>query len=151
MSADSFDYLIGNGEHLVRNLETERLGGLEVYDQLDFRGSLDRQIGGLLALENPAGVNAGNTGRVWDTAAVAHQAAGRGERAIREDRRQSVAERQSGELFEPRNEECIFTNHKRAGPQLGQGCEHWIEIAFGAGVQYMELHPEGASRRLQVS
>ena len=35
--------------------------------------------------------------------------------------------------------------------QLGQGCEHTIEIAFGAGVQYMELHPERAGRRLQVS
>ena len=47
-----------------RDGEAERLGGLEVDDQLDFRGLLDRQVGGLLALENPAGVDAGLTVRI---------------------------------------------------------------------------------------
>ena len=46
----------------MRHGEAERLGGLEVDDQLDFRGLLDRQIGWLLALENPAGVDADQTG-----------------------------------------------------------------------------------------
>jgi hypothetical protein len=34
--------------------KAERLGGLEVDDQLDFYCLLDRQVGGLVALENPA-------------------------------------------------------------------------------------------------
>ena len=45
-------------------VEAERLGGLEVDDQLDFRGLLDRQIGGLLAFENPASVDADLTVRL---------------------------------------------------------------------------------------
>ena len=45
----------------------------------------------------------------------------------------------------------IGADHERAGPQLDQGCEGRIDVAFGAGMQDMELQPEGAGRRLQVS
>ena len=54
----TFDHLVGAAEQRERDGEAERLGGLEVDDQLDFRGLLDRQVGRLLALENPAGVDA---------------------------------------------------------------------------------------------
>ena len=62
-----------------------------------------------------------------------------------------MAERQRGELFAPANEKCIGGDHKRVGPQLEQGCEDRIEVALGAGMQDMELQPEGAGRRLHVS
>ena len=39
-------------------VEAERLGGLEVDDQLELGGLLDRQVGRLLALEDPAGIDA---------------------------------------------------------------------------------------------
>ena len=35
-----------------RHIEAERLGGLEIDDQLDFRGLLDREVAGLCSLEN---------------------------------------------------------------------------------------------------
>jgi hypothetical protein len=44
-------------------------------------GQRDRQVGGLLTLENAAGVDAGEPVRVRKAAAVAHQPAGRGELA----------------------------------------------------------------------
>ena len=62
-----------------------------------------------------------------------------------------MAERQCGELFAPASEECIGADHERACSQLDQGCEDRIEVAFGARMQDMELQPEGAGRRLQVS
>jgi hypothetical protein len=61
-----------------------------------------------------------------------------------------VVECQCSELFAPAEEEWIGADHERAGPQMDQGCEHRIEVAFGAGVKEMELQPESAGRRLQV-
>ena len=54
--ASLFNHLVGTHEQRHRHVEAERFGGLEVDDQLELRRLLDWQIGGLLALENPAGV-----------------------------------------------------------------------------------------------
>src|SRR5947209_2545634 len=56
--AHSFDHLVGAGEQRGRHVEAERFGSPHVDDQLDFRGLLHRQVGSLLALENPASVSA---------------------------------------------------------------------------------------------
>ena len=62
-----------------------------------------------------------------------------------------MAERQCGELFAPADKEWIVADHEPAGSQLDQRCKGRVEVAFGAGVQDMELQPEGAGRRLQIS
>jgi hypothetical protein len=46
----SFEHLVGTAEHRERDSEPERLGGLEAYEQLNFRRLRDRQVGRLLAL-----------------------------------------------------------------------------------------------------
>jgi len=43
----SFDHLVGEREQPVRNLEAERLGGLEIDHQLVFGRRLHRQVGRL--------------------------------------------------------------------------------------------------------
>src|SRR5258708_22237143 len=47
-----FDHLVGAQQDCRRKLDADRSGGFEVDDQLELRGLLDRQVGGLLALEN---------------------------------------------------------------------------------------------------
>ncbi len=42
-----FDHLVGDAEQLVRHIQSERSGGLEIDHQLELRGLLHRQIGGL--------------------------------------------------------------------------------------------------------
>src|SRR5947209_9113257 len=54
----SFDYLVGAREQRRWNFEADRLGGLQVDDELELAGAQNRQVGGLLAFKNPAGIDA---------------------------------------------------------------------------------------------
>src|SRR6516162_8395861 len=55
----SFDYLVGEREQLVRHGNADRPGGGEVDDQIELRRLLDWQVGGLVAFENAARIDAG--------------------------------------------------------------------------------------------
>src|SRR5712691_3077986 len=54
-----FDDLVGEREQRRRHGEAERLGRVGVDHQVELGGLHDRQVSGLLALENPADINAG--------------------------------------------------------------------------------------------
>ena len=66
-----FDHLVGDGEHGRRNGEAERLSGRAVDDELEFGCLQHRQVGGLSAPKDVAGVDAdlaqplGDAGRAW--------------------------------------------------------------------------------------
>jgi hypothetical protein len=49
-----------------RGAAEQRFGGLKIDDHVDFGGLLDRQVSGLLTLENPASVDAYQTVCVRD-------------------------------------------------------------------------------------
>ena len=150
-SGHSFNHLVGASNQRLRDLDAERVGSLEIYDQLDFSGLLDRQITGLFAVENVPGIDADVTMRVRKAVSIADQAAGQGVLAKWVHRGDRVAQGQCGELLAPAIKKWITADHERAGSQSGQGCEDRIEFALGARMQDMELQPEGASRRLQLS
>ena len=58
---------------------------------------------------------------------------------------------QRHELLAPAVEERIAGDDERAGMQLDEGGEGGVDLAFGAGLQDMELHPLRARRFLHVS
>ena len=99
MNSRLFDYFISSSEQRNRHGDPERLRSFEVDYQLHLRGLLDRQIGGLLALEDAAGVEAGKTVRVLDTTSVTDKAAGCGEIACLKDCGHRMANRQCGKLL----------------------------------------------------
>src|SRR5215510_2329195 len=147
----SFDDLVGAGEQRGWDGDAERLRGLEIDNQFNRGGPLNRHVGRLLALENAARVDTEQTELIRTTASVAHQAAGSGEPASWVDRWHRVAERQYGELFPAADEQSIGANHKPACVQLGRSCKDRFKVVFRAGTQDMELEPEDAGPRLEVS
>jgi hypothetical protein len=50
--APSLDDFVGGGQQRRRNGEAEGFGGLQIDDQLETRGLLDRQIAGLCAFQD---------------------------------------------------------------------------------------------------
>src|SRR6202011_2346397 len=77
--ADLLDHLVGEREQIVRDFDAERLGSLEIDDQLELGQLHNRQIGGLFALEDSPGVDALLTIWVNKAGSIAHQAASCGE------------------------------------------------------------------------
>src|ERR1700690_1361169 len=53
-----FDHLVGDGEHPWRHLDAERARRLQVDGEFEFGRLRDRQVGGLGALEDIAGIDA---------------------------------------------------------------------------------------------
>jgi hypothetical protein len=67
-----FDHLVRTPDQRVRDGEAEYLGRSEVYHELDFGGLLYRQIRGPLALENTAGLDAGQAVCLGNLRSVTH-------------------------------------------------------------------------------
>src|SRR5215471_8556284 len=148
--AHSLDHLVGAHKQSGWHSKAERLGSLEIDEQFDFRRLLHRQIGRLLALENPAGIDTGLAVHIGNAASITQQPTSGGELTPLVDRGQGVADGQCGELLDPTVEEGIGADHETGRLQLGRGCEHRIELRFAARMQNMELDPERASRHLHL-
>src|SRR6516165_352692 len=63
------DHLVGAGGQAGRHVKAERLGGCQVDHELEPAGLLDRQVGGLLALENPHDVESSTVIGLWNVVA----------------------------------------------------------------------------------
>src|SRR4029079_2247506 len=70
-TAPLFDHLVSERKQPVRDVETERLGGLAVDDHLEFRRLRDREVGRFLALEDAAHIDAGLFPRAHNVGSVA--------------------------------------------------------------------------------
>ena len=47
-----FDHLVSACKQRRRHFEAQRLGGLEIHDEFEFRGLFDRELGRFRTLEN---------------------------------------------------------------------------------------------------
>src|SRR5438132_12018284 len=101
------DDLVGTGEERSRHSEAERVGGLEIDDQLEFARLLDRQISRLGTLQDSPRVTAGLTKGIRDPHTIADQAAGLCDLAPHIVRWNGMARCQRHELVASTEEERI--------------------------------------------
>src|SRR5215475_15867401 len=68
-----FDHLVGEREQHRRNRQAERLGGLQIDDEIEFNRLLDRQIGRLRSAQNPVNITSGAPELVNKVYSIGHQ------------------------------------------------------------------------------
>src|SRR5262249_13677825 len=93
---------------------------------------MDRQVGRLFGLENPADINAGQAVPVSQTAAIAHQSAGGGKLTKLEHCRRRLAPRQRGKPGTTADKEWSGRDHEAARVHSSQDRENWFEVCFAA-------------------
>src|SRR6266480_4492807 len=94
-----FDHLVSELLELQRHLEAQRLGGLEIDDQLKLCRRLQWKIGRLLTLEDAVDVPCRQAKLFVASLTIRDQAAWFRKEAIEIDRRHAVAGRQRNDQF----------------------------------------------------
>src|SRR6516165_10267426 len=151
MCGASLNYLVGERKQLGRNVEAERLGGLEVDDELEFGGLNHRQVDRLLAPEYPPSIDAGLPVGIGHAGRVAHYAAGRDELAHGIDRRNPISSRQLDKPLPVGGRERAATDEQRASPALHERCKGTLEVTLTLDLENDELLPDGLRRGLHFS
>src|SRR5215475_13859723 len=88
-----FDHVVGAGEKRFRDGQSDRLCGLEVYDQLEFGRQLNRQLRGICTLENEIDIRCCAAEQIRRIVAERYQATALREVAIAVNRREAVSGR----------------------------------------------------------
>jgi hypothetical protein len=115
---DLFNHLIGPGLQHRRHVDAERLGGYKINDHFESRRLHHWKVGGLLALNDAAGIEADLAIGLGQARSVTHQTTGRDRFPKWIDRGNAVARCQCDQLLALGGEEWIRGDDERIGALL---------------------------------
>ena len=136
-----FDHLIGAGEQIVRNCKAERLGGLEIDNNLELGRPLYRQIARLRALHNLVDERSRAPEHVGKVHPISHQAAIDGEIGP-PARRQTLLQSERGHRWSVGDQHRIVDDHERADTLGCHRRESSFELGGCAHVELVKLQLE---------
>jgi hypothetical protein len=122
--AGSFDDAVGASLHRRWNRHAERLGGLEIDDELERGWLLDREIGRTRALQDLCYVGRRTPEHVSQVGSIGHQSARVDVFPLGEDSRQPILQRQLGDT-------AAFAQRDGHGHDLDRGDPLAREIGKG--------------------
>src|SRR5262245_23555565 len=146
----SFDHLVGARDQRAWNVDTDNLCRLQVDDELKLGRAQDRHICRLLALEDTAGIDAGQAKLVHGARSVAHQSADLDKITQVVDRRQRMARRLRDDLYTTVTEQALWTDEECIRALLHKAGECNIDLPTVAGAEKVDFPPDGRSRCLQI-
>src|SRR5262245_28772055 len=117
------DHLVGEDVELRRDRHAERVGGLAIDHQVEFRRLLDRQVAGLGAFEDLIHIRRGAAEKIGKVLAVAHQPARHHVFPLPEHRRQPICQREFGNSPTLSEENSVARYYERLHPRLGECSE----------------------------
>src|SRR5262249_17495824 len=124
---------------------------MKVDDELEFGRLQHRQITGLGALEDAAGIDADLTKGIREVGSVTHQPAGFHRLTGPISRWNLVARRQSGKLHAATDQEGIASDEENIEALAGRWGKGCIDLADGIGVEDLALQPQGGSGLLPLA
>src|SRR5262245_31011422 len=142
----SLDHLVSDSEQSWREANAECLRGVQVDHELELGRLHHRQVAGLFALENAAGIDTSQAICISDARSVAHQTADFREVARKIDRRHPMVSRERNDLHAAVIGQRARTDQKRINWLPRKARKNRIDIATGADIEDFNLLLNGQSR-----
>ena len=123
-----FNHLIGGNQKRLWHGQAERFRGVQVDDELKFGRLHNRQVGGLLALENPSHIDPGLVIAVGKLRSISDEAARGHVFLLPIHHRDGVTRRKRDKVLVPGAEEWIVAENEGVDVLLLQSREDGIDL-----------------------
>src|SRR5262245_5028849 len=143
---NSLDQLISLCDELRRHFEPERLGGLEVDHQLELRGLLDGQVGGLGALQDLVHIGGSAPKHISKVRSIGHKAPGIDKLPPKVHGRQPVLCRQVHEASSLIEEHAAWQHSQSTHARAGHVREGPVEILRPSCFNELKPYPQRPCR-----